>query len=420
MIQADVNIIHLNHSDVLGGAARAAYRIHRALRRHQLDSLMAVDSKFSDDWSVQGPRGRFDKALARLRPVVGAASVSFLKTNNAILHSPALLPSRWPMRLANLKHVILHLHWICGEMLSIPEIGRLPRPVVWTLHDMWAFCGAEHYTEDFRWRDGYVRSNRPAYESGLDLNRWVWERKQKYWKRPFYIVTPSHWLGQCVRESALMRGWPVTVIPNALNTDVWAPVERSLARRLLGLPQDEPLVLFGAMGGGQHRIKGFDLLRASLAHLRDQRRDLCLLVFGQSAPRESEGLGFPVHYLGHLHDDLSLRVLYSAADVMVVPSRQEAFGQTASEAHACGTPVIAFDTCGLPDIVSHMETGYLARPFDTEDLAAGIEWVLADYSRQEELSRNARDMAVERFSDAVVVPQYLAIYEKAIAEQAVF
>lgn len=413
-------VLHVNSADISGGAARAAYRIHQALRRHQMDSLMGVDSKFSDDWSVQGPLGRSDKTLARLRPVVGAACVRLLKTNNAILHSPALLPSRWPTRLANLKPDILHMHWICGEMLSISEIGRLAWPVIWTLHDMWAFCGAEHYTEDFRWREGYARTNRPSYESGLDLNRWVWERKRKYWKRPFHIVTPSHWLGQCVRESALMKGWPVTVIPNALNTDVWAPVERSLARRLLGLPQDQPLLLFGAMGGGQYRIKGFDLLRASLEHLRDQRSDLRLLVFGQSAPREPEDLGFPVNYLGHLHDDLSLRILYSAADVMVIPSRQDNLPNTGVESLSCGTPVVAFDTCGLPDIVTHRATGYLARPFDTEDLAAGIEWVLKDSCRHGELSRNARTKAVGRFSEAVVVPQYLAVYEKVISEQAAF
>ena len=415
-----MRVEHLDYSDISGGAARAAYRIHQSLRRHRMDSLMGVDRKFSDDWSVQGPFGRFDRAIARLRPVVGRACIRLLKTRNAILHSPALLPSRWPKRLADFKADILHLHWICGEMISIPEIGRLPGPVVWTLHDMWPFCGAEHYTEDFRWRDGYVRSNRPAYESGVDLNRWVWERKRRYWKRPFHIVTPSHWLGRCVRESALMDGWSVTVIPNALNTDVWAPVEQVLARRLLGLPLDAPLVLFGAMGGSRSSIKGFDLLREALRHLRDQRHDLHLAIFGQSAPKDPEDLGFPVHYLGHLHDDLSLRVLYSAADVMVIPSRQDNLPNTGVESLSCGTPVVAFDTCGLPDIVSHMKTGYLARPFDTEDLAAGIEWVLADYSRQEELSRNARDMAVERFSDAVVVPQYLAIYEKAIAEQVGF
>jgi glycosyltransferase involved in cell wall biosynthesis len=102
-----------------------------------------------------------------------------------------------------------------------------------------------------------------------------------------------------------------------------------------------------------------------------------LVVFGQHAPRSPSSLGLPIHYTGHLHDDRSLRVLYSAADAMVVPSRQEAFGQTASEAHACGTPVVAFNTGGLADIVEHQSTGYLSKAFDTEDLAQGITWVLA-------------------------------------------
>jgi glycosyltransferase involved in cell wall biosynthesis len=156
--------------------------------------------------------------------------------------------------------------------------------------------------------------------------------------------------------------------------------------------------------------------------LRDQRRDLHLAIFGQSAPKDPEDLGFPVHYLGHLHDDLSLRILYSAVDVMVIPSRQDCdnLPNTGVESLSCGTPVVAFDTCGLPDIATHRVTGYLARPFDTEDLAAGIEWVLKDSSRHGELSRNARSKAVERFSEAVVVPQYLAVYEKVISEQAGF
>lgn len=403
-------VIHLNNSDLKGGAARAAYRIHCALFRSGFNSRVIVNFKLSDDWTVWVSNAIIDKALDRLRPSLGFAFTKFVKTENKIIHSPSIIPSRWITRLNDLTPDVVHLHWVCGEMISIPEIGRLSGPVVWTLHDMWPFCGAEHYTEDFRWREGYVRSNRPAYESGVDLNRWVWERKRKYWKRPFHIVTPSHWLGRCVRESALMDGWPVTVIPNALNTDVWAPVEQALARRLLGLPLDAPLVLFGAMGGSRSSIKGFDLLREALRHLRDQRHELHLAIFGQSAPKDPEDLGFPVHYLGHLHDDLSLRVLYSAADVMVIPSRQDNLPNTGVESLSCGTPVVAFDTCGLPDIVSHMKTGYLARPFDSEDLAAGIEWVLADRVRCQALRDAARAYAVERFNYPVVAAQYQELY----------
>jgi glycosyltransferase involved in cell wall biosynthesis len=309
------------------------------------------------------------------------------------------------------------VHWINGEMMSISDIGQLIKPVVWTLHDMWAFCGAEHYTEDFRWRDGYTPNNRPSYEGGFDLNRWTLERKRKHWKRPMHIVTPSRWLAECAKQSVLMRDWPITVIPNAIDTNVWQPVEKTLARQLLHLPPDLPLLLFGAIGGTQDPRKGFDLLRAALNHLRGQLPGLELVVFGQLAPKEPVDMGFPVHYTGHLHDDVSLRLLYSAADVIVVPSRQEAFGQTASEAHACGTPAVAFDNSGLVDIVRHQQTGYLAKAFDAEDLAQGIQWVLADPARHSELCTNARNDAVARFSCPVVSAQYMQVYNAAIVAQ---
>ncbi len=311
----------------------------------------------------------------------------------------------------------MHLHWVAAEMLSIHDIGAIKKPIVWTLHDMWAFCGAEHYTEESRWREGYFGNNRPAYESGFDLNCWVWNRKRLHWRRPVHIVTPSHWLGQCVRESALMKDSPVTVIPNALDTSRWIPVNKPTARQLLHLPPDVPLLLFGAMGGGQDPRKEYDLLLKSLNLLRCKIKGLELLVFGQLSPKEVPDLGFPIHYTGHLHDDVTLQLLYSAADVMVVPSRQEAFGQTASEAHACGTPVVAFNTGCLPDIVDHERTGYLAQPFDTDDLAKGIEWVLADKERLQRLGHNARQKAVETFTYPIVASQYQKVYERVLGKE---
>jgi glycosyltransferase involved in cell wall biosynthesis len=295
-------------------------------------------------------------------------------------------------------------------MLSIADIGQLQQPVVWTLHDMWAFCGAEHYTDDQRWREGYWRHNRPSYEGGFDLNRWTWDRKRKHWRKPFQIVTPSQWLADCVRKSALMADWPVTVIPNPIDTELWQPVDKGLARQLLNLPQHVPLLLFGASDGTADPRKGFDLLRAALDRLRGEIAGLELAVFGQGEPKQAPDVGFPVHYMGRMQDPLSLRVLYSAADAMVVPSRQEAFGQTASEAHACGTPVIAFKVGGLPDIVDHLKTGYLAAPFDIEDLARGVQWVLAEGDRSKNLGEAARQKALTLWTPEVVGNLYIQLY----------
>ena len=404
----------INYSDINGGAARAAYRIHQALLQDGVDSSMFVNQSSAGDWTVQGPIGKYEKAVKKLTPSVGGLARHLLKTSNPIIHSPALFPSNWPQRLNRLDADVVHLHWVNSEMLSISGIGSIQKPIVWTLHDMWAFCGAEHYTEEFRWKEGYLKHNRPFYESGFDLNRWTWQRKRRHWRHPMHIVTPSRWLAECVRQSALMHDWPVTVVPNAIDTNLWQPVNNKLARQMMHLPPDVPLLLFGALGGASDPRKGFELLKSSFAILRGQIPGLELIVFGSLPPKKIQSLGFPLHYTGHLHDDMSLRILYSAADAMVVPSRIEAFGQTASEAHSCGTPVIAFNTSGLLDIVDHEQTGYLATAFDVEDLAKGIQWVLSDAERHKVLSYNAREKAVNYFSYPVVVQQYLKVYEEAI------
>ena len=404
----------INYSDINGGAARAAYRIHHALLQQGIDSSMFVNHASAGDWTVQGPKGKFEKALKKLAPRLGGLARHLLKTTNQIIHSPAIIPSNCPQRLNQLDTDVVHLHWVNGEMLSIAGIGSIIKPIVWTLHDMWAFCGAEHYTEEFRWKEGYLQHNRPSYESGFDLNRWTWQRKRKHWQRPMHIVTPSRWLAECVRQSALMHDWPVTVVPNAIDTNLWYPLDKKLARQILHLPLDVPLLLFGAMGGNSEPRKGFDLLKSALEHVKSQIPGLELIVFGCLAPRTMPNLGFPVHYTGHLPDDISLHLLYSAADVMVIPSRQDNLPNTGVEAHSCGLPVIAFNTCGLSDIVAHEQTGYLAKVYEVEDLAKGIQWVLSDAERYKGLCLNSREKAVKSFSYSKVAQQYLHVYQHAI------
>ncbi len=410
-----MKILHLSHSDISGGAARAAYRINHSLRTAGIDSRMWVNKAIADDWTVEGPTSKVARALAALRPHAVQPLVKTLNTNNPIIHSPAILPSKWVNRINASNADIIHLHWVQGEMLSIADIGRIQKPIIWTLHDMWAFCGAEHYTEDQRWQEGYQRNNRPAYESGFDLNRWTWQRKFKHWHQPMHIVAPSQWLANCVRTSSLMRDWPVSVVANPIDTSCWKPFNQSFARQLLGLPINVPLLLFGAIGGGRDLRKGFDLLLHSLKHLRDDPRanGMELVVFGQNEPHSPPNLGFPIHYKGHLYDDFSLRALYSAADIMVIPSRQDNLPNTGVEAHACGTPIVAFDIGGFPDIVRHMQTGYLAQAFDTEDLAKGIMWGIA---KKEDgfLRENISRVVEEFFSYPIISNQYQMIYQKII------
>lgn len=409
-----MKILHINRTDCGTGAARAAYRIHCALRMSGFDSIMWVCHSGSSDWTVGSPLSKFEQFLARLSPHVANFLGRCLRTDNEIMHSFGLFSSPW------IKHIncsdvdIIHLHWVGAEMLSIPDISRIKKPVVWTFHDMWGFCGAEHISFDDRWRKGYNSQNRSINERGPDLNRWTWERKRKYWKKPIHIVTPSSWLSSCVRQSALMRDWPVKVVPNCLDTERWQPIDQKLARHLLNLPLDVPMLAFGANGARVNSSfhKGFDLLVGALKCLRQQVDDLEILIFGELTPEREPAFGFPVHYLGYLNDDISLRCLFSSADVLVVPSRAEAFCQVASEAHACGTPVAAFDIGGLKDVILHRYTGYLAEPFNVNDLASGIAWLLKN-----DLGDACRRHAVETFSINPIAKAYVEIYQEVICSK---
>lgn len=409
-----MRIFALNFSDSIGGAAKAAYRIHQAVRAAGFNSSLIVNRKSLSDPNILGPQTLLKVLFDKFRSGVGVLMARALRSQKTDYYSIAIFPTWWAKKFSRSDVDVIHLHWINGEMMSISDLGEIQKPLVWTLHDMWAFSGAEHYSRNSRWKEGYNQTNRPADEAGFDLNRWTWLRKQASWKKPIQIVTPSKWLADCVRSSALMRDWPVEVIPNPIDVDKWTPLDKKIARKKLGLPQEVPLILFGAIGGAADPRKGFDLLQSALKELSKQEGISELVIFGQSAPDQPIDLGFPIHYLGHLSNELDMQLAYSAADVLVAPSTQEVFGQTASEAHACACPAVAFDGTGLADVIEHQKTGYLAKAGNVQDLATGISWVLRSASQSNQLNLAARARAVEKFSYPVVAQQYKSIYSKVL------
>lgn len=390
-------VVSNNH---FGGAGIAAYRLHKALLEAGEDSTMMVAQRRTDDPTVL-PISQREQRLFYWRTQFEHLFKMTQRAANREERSLALLGSNWVRKINESDADVVSLHSVNRGMLSIKNIAQIRKPVVWTLHDMWAFCGAEHYADDgpdARWRTGYTRRNRIDGDTGLDLDRHAWNRKHRYWKRPVQLVTPSRWLANCVQGSRLMQGWPVEVIPNPLDLTVFSPLDKSMARKQLNLPLDAPVLLFGSLGRDPSRRKGFDLLIQSLRIFSERRTDIHLAVFGQPKPEQSPDFPFPVHWLGRIDDQSKLATLYSAADVMIVPSRMDNAPQTATEAVACGCPVVGFRVGGLAEIVEHGRTGFLAENLDPHDLADGILEVLKFEVDRNELGSSATANAGSRWA----------------------
>ncbi len=406
------------HSDLMGGAARAAFRLHRALVVAGEESTLRVERKYSDDWRVVSSAPTSGGLVQARLKLLSNRVMQLQKSDNLTIHSASAFFSSGLDREINLADSqVVNLHWVCSNMLSIEDIGRIRKPIVWTMHDMWPFCGAEHYADDApgaRFESGYSRTNRPIGNSGLDIDRWAWSRKRKAWRKPMHIVAPSRWLAECARRSVLMCDWPISVIPNPLNTQIYRPHSKPFSRKTLNLPEDKRLIAFGAIGGGSDPRKGFDMLLSAMRQVSESIANIACVIFGQSKPKDVPDIGTSIYWMGHLNDDISLALLYSAVDVMVVPSRQENLPQSGTEAQACGCPVVAFNCTGLPDVVKHRKTGYLAEAYSNTDLAAGIEWVLEDNERHLALSKTARERAARLWSPEVVVSEYMKVYQDAI------
>jgi len=410
-----MNVLFLNATDIEGGAGRAAYRLLTGMRGLGVPARMLVQRKSGDDPAVIGPATSRGKVAGIVRPHLDQLLLRFYPRRQ-LTFFPAVLPDSVAADVAPLAPDLVHLHWVAGGFLRVETLRRLGRPLVWTLHDSWPFtggCTMPLECRRYEQRCGQCPILGSARER--DLSRWLWKRKHSAWKGlDLTIVTPSRWLGAAARASALFRDARVEVIPNGLDLVRFRPHDRRYARELLGLPQDRRLILFIGMNIVNDRNKGFHLLLPALEALRQNGwgEGAEVVVAGCSDPPPGVAMPLTTHFLGRLHDDVTLALLYSAADIFVLPSIQENLPNTVMEAMACGTPTVAFDQGGVPDLVAHGRTGFLARPGDPGDLARCMAGLLDNDAQREAFGHEARRVAEGEYSLETVARRYCALYEE--------
>jgi glycosyltransferase involved in cell wall biosynthesis len=412
-----LKILFINQSDMDGGAARATYRIVSELIKKRYFARLLVMRKLSTvDWVMRPVfiLNFYSRILPRLE--------FLLKKVIGINPRHTWSINYFPNPQINNKYInqfdIVCLNWVGKNMLPIYNIKTIEKPIVLVLHDAWAFTGGCHIPDSCR--GFYLQCGKcPQLDSSAsnDISNKIWLKKRHvYEKANIHFVAPSKWMANIARKSSLLREYPITVIPNGLDTKVFVPLLKTNTRTSLGIPIYKKVILFGAMHADTDKNKGFEYLIAALKLLSlkdsDFSKSTVMVVFGiDNEEYLLEMINIPLVSLGYIRDDAKLASIYSSADVTVVPSVSESFGQVASESISCGTPVIAFNNSGLTEIVEHNVNGLLVDAFDIQGLGDSISRLLRDGGLRQKLSKNARQIAIKKFDISVVAKQYTDLFK---------
>lgn len=414
-----MKILIINKSDSSGGAAIAARRLKDALQANGNDVKMLVQEKLSDDDTIFSTgTGKLKKYKNFILFVFERLYFLFFEKSKLFRFSfsPAIAGENIAKHPLVLEADVIHLHWFNQGFLSLKNLNqllKLNKKIVWTLHDMWAFTGGCHYSGDC---NNYLENcgnckflKRPSKN---DLSAKILKQKRKIIRNNnIQIVTCSNWLAEKARNSELLKGFKINAIPNAIDTNIFCPQDNTAIRKQLNLPVDKKLILFGSANIMDER-KGLRYLVSALKKLQQVNSALTenieILLFGKSNVAFIEELPLKINNLGSISGEANIANIYASADVFVLPSLEDNLPNTIMESLACGTPVVAFNSGGIPEMINHKENGYLAEYKSVEELYKGIEYVLKQNDNK--MNKLARGKVIEYYNQKRVAEKYTSIY----------
>jgi len=411
-----MTVVHLA-SNPFGGAGIAARRLHEGLMRLGVDSRMLTlrppaglpnvsEFDYSAAFSVRVERWfRLRWQAWRRRKIAGAPKPEFEQFSLDSSTAGRQLAEQLP------PNAIIHLHWVSAFVDHLAFFpGVAGRRLVWTMHDMNPFTGGCHFDNGCgRFVGQCGECPQLGSTRAADLSREIWTRKKRgydeFGPQALQLVAPSRWLAGEARKSSLLGDRPCVVIPNGLDTAVFAPMEKARAREMLGLPREARIVL-GSSSTPNLR-KGIGHFEEAIARMKPLD-GLFILSVGPMRPKLPDGLS--ARHMGAVDNEELLAAAYSAADVFVISSIADNLPNTVLESMSCGTPVAGYNCGGVPDLVESGETGLLAQTGDAGALARAIETLLSDSALREHCSRLCRARILSDHTLEVQARRYLRIY----------
>ncbi len=406
-----MNILHIVAGDLNQGAAKGSLILHKALLKQGINSHLLTNSKINKNNSNIHTMNKTFKDFLKLKLTekIDFYPTKFFNINNSFF-STGIFGTNIFKTDEYKKADIIHLHWINGGFININILKKINKPIVWTLRDMWAFTGGCHYAIDCH---KYISCCEECpllsdKKIKFDLSKFIFNRKRKYYPKNMNIIAISPWLRDIANKSTLLKDSQINYIWNNIDTNDFFPIKKQNSRNCLGIKTKKKIILVGSTNLDD-KYKGFNKFINALKYL--DKSEYYLIFFGKSQEKLLDSLGFEFKSFGYLHDILSLRLLYNAADVFVAPSILEAFGKTIAESLACGTPVVCFNSSGPKDMIQHKVDGYLAKIDKKNDLANGIRWVTTN-SDYHFLSKKAIEKAQNLFDSNETAKKYIKLYNK--------
>lgn len=398
-----MKIIHLV-SHHKGGAGKAAIRLNDALNINNIDSRL-LTINYSDEKKritsiVYNTRTKLEyKVLNKINRV-------FLKYGKPTEYFSCEFFGYPILKNKRIRDAdIIHLHWVNDGMISyraIKKLAVLRKKVVWTMHDINTFTGGCHYSGNC---DKYKDNCKDCPYARGRLSNKIWKKKKDAIANlDVTVVGCSKWITDCAKESSIFKDKRCINIPNCVDMNKFKPIDRTEARIKLGIKENKKIILFGAMSSTSDRRKGFEQLKKALSKL--PREEYQCYVFGTD---EMEDFNVDVKTLGFIKDEQMLMLAYNSADVFVAPSLQENLANTVVESISCGTPVVAFNIGGMPDMIHNGKTGYIAKYLNEDDLAKGI---IECSKHSEELRNSCRKFAVGNYSYESISKKFNEIYKE--------
>lgn len=381
-----INVLHINNTGNKSGVSQSLNDLIRILKKKNINSKI-YKFRHSENFIY-----RFITKL--LKKIILNPCNSSLSLN--------IFPSNLIKKINNSKFDIVNLHWIGNDIMSVEEIGKITKPVVWSLYDMWAFTSVEHYTFDNSFVSGYNK---------FSLKYFFFKRKIKNYKKNWFIISASSWLYKLSKKSFLLKNNKHFLIPHPVNINFWKSQKKNNLRKKLNIDKNKFVILFIGHSPSNNYRKGFDLLLDSVKLLdAPLQKKISIICFGGKG-RDYINYNFQIHYIKANYEKKFRRSLYSECDLMALPSRLENLALTCLESNSCGLPNIIFDKTGLIDIVKHNYNGYVAKSLNIKDFANGLKNIITKKYFYKKISLNCRKHIIRNFNEKKISNSYFNVYK---------